>query len=63
LKRYGKAADQGETPAQGMLGITYYQDQGVPQDYVKAFILLNLAASKDQGYAKGRDTLEKIMTP
>ena len=43
---YRKAADQGFASAQGVLGEMYRDGLGVPQDYVRAQMLLNLAASR-----------------
>jgi len=40
---YRKAADQGYPKAQYSLGIAYCWRQGVPQDYVQAYIWLDLA--------------------
>ncbi len=41
----GMAADQGFAPAQASLGLMYYDGQGVPKDYVLAYMWINLAPS------------------
>ena len=40
-----KAAEQGYTPAQNVLGELYAEGKGVPQDYVLAHMWFNLSAS------------------
>jgi len=50
--------------AQFNLGLLYAEGQGVPQDDVLAHMWMNLAAAKGvQEAVKGRDLLEKLMTP
>jgi TPR repeat protein len=47
-----------------MLGVMYFIGHGVPQDFVRAHMWLNLSAA--QGYqeaVKWRDLVEKDMTP
>ena len=53
VKRYGRAAKQGDAEAQLLLGIMCYEGQGVPQDYVQAHLWFSLAA------AQGDDTARK----
>ncbi len=45
LKWWRMAADQGFVPAQASLGLMYYDGQGVPKDYVLAYMWINLAPS------------------
>ena len=53
-----KAADQGEAHAQFMLGAMYNEGIGVPQDYVQAYMWLNLsAAGGDEVAHQSRDLL------
>jgi TPR repeat protein len=55
--------------AQFNLGVMYENGEGVPQDYVKAHMWLNLAASRAEDQAirdiafKGRDLIAARMTP
>ena len=58
------AAEQGDADAQFNLSVMYDNGQGVPEDYVRAYAWLNLAA--EQGYepaVKARDSLRERMTP
>ena len=58
------AARQGERNAQGLLGRLYLEGVGVPQDYVRAHLWLNLAASRGLSKAaKQRDEVAEKMTP
>ena len=42
----------------------FFKAQGVPQDYIKAYKWLNLAAAEGQeDVPKGRDFIAKRMTP
>jgi clan AA aspartic protease (TIGR02281 family) len=45
-KWYRKAAEQGNAGAQVNLGAAYARGEGVPQDYVQAYMWLNLAAAQ-----------------
>ncbi len=57
-------ADQGYPLAQATLGLMYAEGEGVAQDDVLAHMWMNLAAAKGvQEAVKGRDLLEKNMTP
>ena len=49
MKWYRKAADQGEAAAQHNLGSMYDNGQGVPQDYIEAYVWYNLGASRASG--------------
>ena len=46
---------------QGMLGIMYAKGQGVPQDYVLAYMWLYLATEGNPGAAQYRDGVGKLM--
>ena len=64
LKEFRPLVDQGYPLAQATLGLMYAEGQGVPKDYVLAHMWMNLAAAKGvQEAVKGRDLLEKNMTP
>ncbi len=59
-----KAAEQGEAPAQYLLGAMYRFGKGVPQDYAKAYMWLNLvAAAGSEGALTLRDSVLENMTP
>jgi hypothetical protein len=58
----------GYAGAQFHLGATYYNGEGVPQDYVEAHKWRNLAASRASAedretFAEARDAVAKLMTP
>ena len=69
LQLHRPLADQGNAHAQHALGNMYFYAQGVPQDYVQAYILFNLAAAlasdpKSHDFAvKNRDYIAAKMTP
>jgi hypothetical protein len=58
-----KAAEQGLALAQYKLGVMYAKGHGVPKDYGKAYMFINLAAAKTPSFTKGRDILETLMSP
>ena len=67
MKWYRKAAEQGHAGAQNNLGLMYANGQGVPQDFIRAYMWSNLAAaasSGDEGKAamKLRDDVASQMT-
>ena len=58
-----RAAEQRYPRAQHLLGLLYREGEGVPKDYVQAYMWLNLAAAAGEPEAgKIRDDLEKLMT-
>ena len=69
---YHLATDQGHANAQLSLGLMYFIEEGVPQDYVQAHLWFNLAASRatDQeddpflleNAVSVRDALASLMT-
>jgi len=64
LREFRLLAEQGHAQAQVNLGIIYSQGRGVPKDSVQAYRWYTLAAAKGLKEAvKGRDLLEKRMTP
>ena len=64
LKEFRPLAERGKAVAQWSLGIMYERGRSVPQDYVQAYRWYTLAAAKGLKEAvKGRDLLEKNMTP
>jgi TPR repeat protein len=52
LKWYRKAAEQGLADAQNYLGVMYTYGEGVPKDYIVAYMWFNLAAA--QGYENAK---------
>jgi len=63
IKEYIPLAEQGEVDAQVRLGMMYEKGQGVPQNYVMAYMWLNLAASQgDELAAMMRDVIEIKMS-
>ena len=61
---FRKAADQGNARAQGNLGVMYADGQGVPKDYVQAYMWFNLgAAGGSELGGKNRDAIAARMTP
>jgi TPR repeat protein len=67
-KWYRKAADQGDSSAQFKLGNMYNEGRGVPQDFVLAYLWLNLAASQasaalQRHYGISRDLVAKKLLP
>jgi hypothetical protein len=60
-------AMQGDTSAEGSLGIMYWTGKGVPQDYVEAYKWLNLALVQsgqfDQYETDVRNRIAQQMTP
>jgi len=59
-KWYRLAAKQGNAYAQGYLGDMYDAGQGVPQDYIRAYMWLNIAGANGYERASGkRDAVAK----
>ena len=64
LKKFRLAATQGNVGAQGYLAGMYALGEGVTQDFVKAHMWFNLAATKGNSSAiKGRDLVAAQATP
>ncbi len=63
---YRKAADQGDTTAQGTLGVLYSMGQGVTHNNVEAYFWLDLAASvagpDQQKYVANRQMVGQNLT-
>ena len=61
---YRVGAEKGDASAQFSLGFMYELGQGVPQDYVQAYMWFNLAAARGtKGAAEWRERLAARMTP
>ena len=59
-----KAAEQGDAGGQFNLGLMYGKGQGVPRDYIEAYMWFSLAAAQmGDAAARNLDLLEKRMTP
>ena len=57
------AAEQGDGGSQWRLGQFYINGEGVPQDFVLAYMWLNLAAARGFGVAAmDRDRVARVMT-
>jgi len=57
-----KSAEQNDVQAMAALGGCYFLGQGVAQDYVLAYAIVNLAASEDQGAREWRTALAKELS-
>jgi len=63
VKWFRKAAEQGDVDAQYNLGMSCHSTPGILQDYVQAYMWLELAAGKGkQQAALERDALAERMT-
>ena len=64
LREWTPLAKQGNASAQYNLGYMYANGKGVPQDYIRAHMWYNFAASSGNKMATGnRDIIAKQMTP
>ncbi len=64
LKEWRPLAEKGDAKAQRSLGQMYRRGQGVPQDFVMAYMWLSLAAPKLEPFSQvARDRVAKRMTP
>ena len=64
VKWFRLAANQGYANAQATLGFRYANGEGVPKDYVQAYMWSNLgAAGGDELGGKNRDLVAARMTP
>ena len=62
MKWFRKAAEQGDAYAQVNLGFMYGTGEGVPMNYVKAYMWYSLAkAQGNENAAKGLYIIEKEM--
>jgi len=52
LQEWRPLAEQGDTVVQNNLGMIYDNGYGVPQDYVTAYMWLNLAAARGESEYK-----------
>ena len=63
IKEFKKGAGLNDADAQGNLGSMYFKGQGTNQDYVRAFMWWNIAASQGSTNAqKNRDKVQGMMT-
>ena len=63
LSLWRPLADQGDAMAQTNIGIMYAKGQGVPQDFVRAYMWLNIAAAYGNNEAaRYRDIVGSHMT-
>jgi TPR repeat protein len=53
----------GLAPAQADLGVLYWNGEGVPQDFVLAYMWLSLAAEQEPDAVAERDLAASQMTP
>ncbi len=61
--RFRPLAEAGDDRAQYWLGIMYFEGKGVPQDDVRAYLWLGLAADQDNRAARlGRDSVARRMS-
>jgi TPR repeat protein len=64
VKWWKLAVEQGNASAQTNLGFMYNKGKGVLQDYTRAHMRYNIAASSGiKNAVKGRDIVAKMMTP
>ena len=64
LREFKPLAEQGDAYAQYNLGVMYHEGKGVIQDYVRAHMWWNIAASQgDKDAIEYRDIVAKEMTP
>ena len=65
LREWRPLAEQGDASAQNNLGFMYVYGKGVLQDYVRAHMWFNIAASSggSKNSSKSRDNVAKKMTP
>ena len=65
LLEWRPLAEQGDASAQNNLGFMYVYGKGVLQDYVRAHMWFNIAASSggSKNSSKSRDNVAKKMTP
>ena len=64
LREWTPLAKQGDASAQGNLGASYALGRGVMQDYVRAHMWMNIAASSgNKRSVKNRDIVAGRMTP
>jgi len=64
VRLFRPLAEQGDANAQYNLGVVYDNGLGVPQDRVRAYMWLNLAAMQGrESAATIRDLVARLMTP
>lgn len=69
MKWFRRAAEAGSGLAQYQLGAGYANEHGLPRDYVRAYMWINLAGTRGYGLgskgqvAVAKQTLAEFMTP
>jgi len=64
VKRYRKAAEQGDAEAQSNLGAMYANGEGVPENYILSYQWLSLSAAQgDAGVEANKTINASWMTP
>jgi TPR repeat protein len=64
MRLWRPLADQGNPAAQSNVALMYAKGQGVPKDYVQAYMWSSLSAARGhQEGVKNRDSIAKGMTP
>ena len=62
VKWYRKAAEQGESEAQLLLGGMYLEGEGVPKNDIEAYAWVLLAKANGEKASEVISTLEKLLT-
>ena len=63
VKWYRKAAEQGDTDAQTMMGMMYTKSMGLPEEHPTAYMFFNLSAAQgDKDAEEFLKAIEKRMT-
>jgi uncharacterized protein len=57
------AADRGNAAGQQSLGTLYLNGEGVPRDYVLAYMWFDVAAARSLSVREWRDFAARMMTP
>lgn len=64
MRHWRPLADQGNPAAQSNVALMYAKGQGVPRDYVRAYMWSSLSASRGhRDGGRNRDSIAKGMTP
>jgi hypothetical protein len=64
MKCFKKAAEQGEARAQYHLGLMYYNGEGIPMHFIKAYVWMSVASANGNEKSKiNLGILSSKMTP
>ena len=64
IEKLKPLAEQGEAIAQSSLAAMYFEGLGITQDYVQAYMWLNISgANRNEETRKLRDAIEEQLTP